>query len=63
MGWRLAPLAFTKFLRPVITAIREPSVINSAAHYLQIVANKFQFGTYFASVYLDDLIATCAGYA
>lgn len=58
-GWSCAPGAFTKFLRPVIAALRSPALTNELAgfQWLRNLTKPFYVGGF-----LDDLIGLGATY-
>lgn len=59
-GWAPAPAIFTKFMRPLLGALRNPHVIRSPESWL-IFTQAQNLGEYFVSAYLDDLIGMAVG--
>ena len=63
MGWLLSPMIFTKFMRPVISFLRCPSLLHPSWHQLAVFRVLQTIGPSFISMYLDDLLALLASAA
>ncbi len=55
-GWSLAPFVFTKFTRPVITAMRYPLVAQEHNYRGLLPRLRTVAGKYFVQIYLDDIL-------
>lgn len=54
-GWSPAPGCFTKFIKQILNALRNPSMITSPLHWI-IRDQASELGHYFVSGFLDDLL-------
>ena len=61
-GWCLAPFAYTKVMRPVITAMRNPRLPASQGYDGKLVTLATITAQYYVQIYIDDilLLATTA---
>lgn len=56
-GWSLSPYVFTKFMRPVIAALRSPSLMGPRLQYLRLYQLLSDLPVKLVSVFLDDILA------
>ena len=55
-GWALAPFVFTKFTRPVITAIRYPRITQEHGYQGALGRLSWVATDYYVQIYLDDIL-------
>ena len=55
-GWCLAPYAYTKVMRPVVTAMRNPSLPHELGYKGRLGQLRFVVGKYYIQIYIDDIL-------
>jgi hypothetical protein len=55
-GWSLAPYAYTKFTRPIITALRSPGVPQTHGYPGMLGSRGWRADDYFVQIYIDDIL-------
>ena len=59
-GWNLAPYTFTKFTRPVITALRAPSATIDLGYVGKLGHLRAVIHNYHVQIYIDDILTLSA---